>query len=402
MSEWDDRVNGHQAIQLVRQLAAAVSPLSLEKGSLEDTAALHRAKEATAHLERLVNAADAELIAPAILERMVAPAQGAVAAAEAFATSNEIGQLATLNANLDMLLDFSAALIVAAPILSKRQQTESVSSFRETATKYLEALQQEARALAEEITAARQQAAEENRLSSERIDAQKASLATLEASIDSQKGRLDTAISDFQKQFLESEATRQKSATDSVTAVVDDLRATAGKGITELEGFKQQAETLVDAVGAAALGGGYRKYAVSQGRAAWFLFTVGVLALGAVTVGGLKFLETIGNQPFTLQDLWLRLVIVIPLLAISGIAIAQSGGHRANERKAKKAELELAALGPYIALLPKETQEKIRADMVERFFGQAEDSQSGGEAIGSSQIWDELVKVISAILPGKR
>ena len=46
VSQWDDRVNGHQAIQFVRQLAAAVSPLSVGKGSPADVAALHRAKEA--------------------------------------------------------------------------------------------------------------------------------------------------------------------------------------------------------------------------------------------------------------------------------------------------------------------------------------------------------------------
>ena len=98
---------------------------------------------------------------------MVGPAQAALGAAEAFAASPDVAHIATLNANLDALLDLTAALIVAAPILSKRQQNDSITSFRAAATKHLEAVAAEAESVTQELAAAGEQAGEETRLSSQ-------------------------------------------------------------------------------------------------------------------------------------------------------------------------------------------------------------------------------------------
>ena len=421
MSEWDSRVAQHEIHAVLAQLSDALGGVD-EPEEVVAQEAIERAKRVVAAIQGFLNDVDPELVTPPMLAGVVSPSRAAAAAAQQYAATADGGQLRQLNQQLDVLLDAFSGWTVPRISATGEQLREAATSYRRSVAQLLKSIEGEGKDVQTEFAGLRGEF-EQFRASQVALDAERkaqveqlqasldAQLADLKNTINSQKARLDTAIAEFQKQFSENEAQRLKAATDTINqardsltqtanSTIEQLRSEADSFIADLGQKKEAAEKLLDAVGAAALGGGYSKYARAQGWMAWGWAAFAILTLVAVTVAGIWILQTIGDHAFTLQDFWIRLVIVVPLLAISGYAITQSGKHRDNERRAKKAALELAALGPYIALVSPTEQEKIRVAMVEKFFGQPDAVGNQGEAVGAGQLWDEIRKMIGALLPG--
>lgn len=323
MSEWDDRVNAHQAVQLIRQLSDTLSPIVVGEGDLAHLEALERARQAAANVQRLVNSADPQLIAPVILERMVAPAQGALSAAQAYVAAPDAGQVAQLNANLDTLLDAAAALIAAAPILAEEQQREGATQFRQAGGQLLRRMKEDAEQFSSSMSsslAELTEKAEETRLAMEAQGTEgQEKLAQLKAAIDVQETHLSSIVATQQQQFADAETSRQAASADAMTqqrlsfeTLTQDFKAAADAHNAELEGKSKEgldqlaldlekAKSLVNAVGENAFAAGHGIYANEEKEAANTWRRVTVEAVGVIVGLGLIYLLTVGGTEFTWQ-----------------------------------------------------------------------------------------------------
>ncbi len=133
--------------------------------------------------------------------------------------------------------------------------------------------------------------------------------------------------------------------------------------------YDEQAGELVDAISIKGTATGYGNYAEQERKAAWgwALATVSVAILGFGVI--LWALHSIKDATS-----WREIVVKFAgSLTLGGVAAYcgnQSSQHRSQERLAKRMQLDLAALNPFIKNLDPGEQHKVRAAFAERMFGQ--------------------------------
>ncbi len=129
-----------------------------------------------------------------------------------------------------------------------------------------------------------------------------------------------------------------------------------------------------------ALASGYWSVANTEKKAANFWRTVAALALlGAI--GATIFAVWHGvARGFHVDTFFAKWAISIPFAALAGYAAHESTKHRKEATANRKIELQFASLGTYLANLPKEKQDEIRAKLADRFFGESPASRAEGGA----------------------
>lgn len=162
--------------------------------------------------------------------------------------------------------------------------------------------------------------------------------------------------------------------------------------IASLEEQKAAALKLVNATGAIAYSGSYGGYAAQQGRAAtrWAILTV-IALVGLSLFGAWQVIELHGGA-IDLTQLALRLVVTVPAFALVAFAARESGKHRENERKARRLELELAAIDPYLALLDATKRDEIKAQVATRMFAQPDQLPLAEDGI--TPVVKELISLV--------
>jgi len=76
------------------------------------------------------------------------------------------------------------------------------------------------------------------------------------------------------------------------------------------------------------------------------------------------------SEGFQLDRFFAKAAIAVPFAALAGYAISESSRHREQERINRQVELQLASLDAYLVTLPQPEQDRIRAHLAERFFGE--------------------------------
>ena len=417
MSQWDDRIEGHEALSVLR----SVSSLAQALDGGDDAASidgLERLRAVVRRLDLLFDDADPLLLTPEMLAPLVAPLSRVHTSLENFASTHDPGQLTTSNAALDEVLR-SIGWIDA----SRGPNPEAL---REAAVTYRRSIGQLVRGLEEDVRGTQGQlselAAAQGALRSS-LDAASADyrqsldvqvqqfaqrLASLEAGAETQKARLDAVITEGQQRFIAEERDRSAALAELVaqfsasgeearaktqSAAEETLTTLEARGTAALDALEEQREralTIVNAVGAIAYSGGYGAYANGEKTKAdrWALATavaVGFLINGQVTLLLLP-LAGIAVGPLDWEHLAQRGLVSIALLVFAGYAATQSGRHRENERLARKVELELAAIDPYLALLPIAEQIEIKAETARRMFAQPLGATTAADAVGAAQL----------------
>ena len=99
-------------------------------------------------------------------------------------------------------------------------------------------------------------------------------------------------------------------------------------------------------------------------------------------------------------DLYKSLVRILAASVLTYPAIyasRESTKHRNLETQNRNLELELASIGPFIELLPKEKQETIKEELVKKYFGQHTNTQLDDKDEDVSI--NALEKIVKMILP---
>jgi hypothetical protein len=198
------------------------------------------------------------------------------------------------------------------------------------------------------------------------------------AQTDAQK-RLNDVVIDYTKKLSDQDAEFTKARNLASETYMTDL----GKLITEYEkGAKKiledvdrhrvDVEKLVGMIGSLGVTSGYQRTANIARRSMWIWQGVAVLALVAVIWFAYHaFLPTMQGD-FRWGAFATRVFLTITVGVLAAYAVSQADRFFHMEIKNRKLALELAAIDPFIALLPSDEQFKFKLEVGRRTFAQDE------------------------------
>jgi hypothetical protein len=422
MSRLTERIATHPTLTLLEQVRQYLAelPASDDPSTMKS---VQRLQQVTERVRSLVAEADPALVSPQLLQVLVSPLTTTRDNLEQYAQTAEARFLAQAEEGLDALIavvgwpvgyafkkpagmgQAAAAYrdAVQSNLGSLHQQVDQLTAQLAVLQTELEqarttvataASEGEARLAAASTTAdatlAASITAAETRATALAVTAEE-HLATLATAVETHKARLDTLTESYTAQFAAEQKARDANAAAALTEetarhenarteaadafqkALAEWSADAHATLDKLAAYDAEAERrgndLLGALAGRAMAGGYGKYADDQRRAAdW-------LRRGAVAVGAVAILWSIGVAVFALSSafewvLLLRFLAAVPILAIALYLGEQSGKHRDAERQARRSELELAAIDPYLASLEPVKRGEVKEKLADRMFAQ--------------------------------
>ena len=443
MSLWSDRVESSQAHALIAEIADLVRqmPGAPSTAALEGRERLQRVAD---HLLRRVVTTDPELVPPKTLQTAVPHLTSIRDSMTAYLQTGDPAQLIATNDAIDALLASSYFWVVT-PESETDQARRAAIAYRRSVGQLLRHVEDDAAVTTAELAAAKQDAEaavagvranaeaavaalqQANTESISQIDTRateaaarvESLIAPLEARvvaseqvINDQKSRLDVAIAGFQEQFSKAEATRTETFTQAMARLSEMnaafTRDQEARAATATEEFNGRAEALLATVSRhaeaarkvlAALGregitGGHVKYANEQRRMAISWSLVVVAALGLIFVYGVWSVANRPSTPIDWQWAAERVLVAGSMLLLAIFAMVQAARYRDTEQEARQAELDLAALDPYMALLPEPDQQKLKIDLAQRAFFQQRQRVTSTSSVGVKDLLDLLKEVV--------
>jgi hypothetical protein len=241
------------------------------------------------------------------------------------------------------------------------QLVKGLATANADSQKQIDNLDTELAELRKEITAAKKRVDVEQVRVSAVADEGRVSFAT---AINESKQQAGTQLTDQQSSFAKfSEASSQ--SIDQMKAAAQDKTSTI---LEELNRKLAEARTLVGLVGDTAITGNYQITATKETKEAnlWRWITLVVFVLAGV-VGALALVE-LANKTITWEVALVRVLFGGLVASVAFYTGSESARHRTNGDRAKRVELELASLGPFLEDLPKEKREEIRQALAAKYF----------------------------------
>jgi hypothetical protein len=413
MSEWDVRYESSAFKTSIESALAALDTLP-EEESADSLESIARLKKVVTHARAIASELDPELISPSMLQGGGERAGLIKAEIEAYATDHDASHLGTANGHGDSLLDTMAAWTFI-PVAGVEGLGETISSFRRSAGQLMRGIRDDdsaTRQKLEEIKregetvreAVKNESDEVRRTISAEAEAARAKLTELEGQIANEKTRLDSVFSTFES---ESSVAQEKVKNDTTEALAQQLAEVKKQGdaieqrgldlVAEIDKLKTDAEVAAGAIGVTGLTEGFMKYADAQRRVAnvWSGVVVGPL-VAIVGIAIWIIAETKSPNTVNLRTYIAKFLVSVPLAAVAGYAAQQSSKHRANERHARKLQLELSSLNSFLAPLPEPQQLEIKKSVADRIFGRP-DEDIPIDKVGANQLADMLAKLIEAL-----
>jgi hypothetical protein len=412
MSRWDEQFQNHPAVQAVARLQSVLEGLS--PADADALAEVERLRKIAAYVRAALNRADPELVSEQTLNEIGSSIGTVTNAIENFKNDPNIAYIQSANNDAAPLLYAAGRLPVPIEPGDFDDMRERASSYRRSVGQFLHQIEDEVRGAHTNIDEVRSHSEGIRTESDSEVGRLSARVEELIATIGQQEARLDNAVARVEEQFSNAEAQRAQRFEELTndtrkegTELVQELRQATTEQLglitqdadTTLEELNKQVEdarTLVATLGAIGVSGGYGEYARKQEKSAnvWRLVVVGSLAV--LAIAALVSLWTLPSGGIDWEHFATRLFATGSLVALAGYAANQSTKHRRAEREARKAEIELAALDPYLALFDAAERNKIKAEVALRMFGQplAPDSAEV-DRVGALQLLDLLRTVLS-------
>lgn len=164
----------------------------------------------------------------------------------------------------------------------------------------------------------------------------------------------------------------------------ESFRGNARALIESLEGHEVTARETVHAVTASTVANDYGKYARNKSVAAWLCDVAAALVGAAGVAAILIHLFTIDPNGDSNVGLSLtRLAASLGTLGIAGLVAHRGAQHHKEARAAKRTDLALRKVGPFIVDLPKDEQQLIVQTFTDRVFirGELDGDVTAGEPL---------------------
>lgn len=393
MATYTDRFETHPVHDILGNFGRLIEQveelITADPSLIEDGSRLRTIHQSVVHR---LDSTDPQLVPQQTLDRLRDFYNQITSELTSYVSNKNPAHLTNANSHADQLLLVLPQIPMSIEGADVELVRESVSSFRKSAGQYLRYVEEDVDSLRNEIQdlSARVQ---------ETIN-----------SIEAQKTRLDTAIAQFQQQFSEAEDSRRTRFTDeetrrsgehsssveemklqfkSTTEVLDQqssqvikkanedldqaretLQNQASVQMAELDRMLEQAQELVFVIANTGMAGGYQKIANQERRASTFWKSVAVLSMiGLILFAVFAFQATLGTV-FNLPKFAARTLVTSTFGILAAYAARQASKHDDKERYNRKMELEMASIDPFLAGLPEESKQQVKADLAQRLFAQ--------------------------------
>lgn len=315
---------------------------------------------------------------------------------KAYTGNNNLAHLANASAHCDQVLQRLWAFGPQIEQIGKRALGEIFKFQEKSSNTFIEQLREQHTELTGQMSEALKRASD---LQSQ-IAAFKNMLSKTEAEAAAAVARLDTQFNSNEREragaFQENLDAINRRATELSEAFSGSAEAVLG----DLRSKQSDAAKILQVVGNIGITGNYQRIANDEGDTAntWRRVTVGIFLVG-IALAVTSFWKFLG-EPLTSESFWSIAVRLLFAVAVTGPAwytAKESARHRTNADRARKLELELASLGPFIELLPDAQKNQIREKLTHTYFGGSEvEEHVPGSMVNISELKEAVVEVLKA------
>lgn len=372
MSANDDRLKDLDA----QADGALVALRELSRDAWPDTATRQQLEGLLAYTQLVLRSSDADLVIPAVAQRLSALLQEWAERPAFFA--------ATPDPWREQLINSLAALPTSRGRDFEQLAKRAAVKFQQSSTQRLSALKQDIERTKQSLEEAQSQVtsleAETRTASAERLDDLSRSIDEIQTAfatrLQGYESTLETEREEALRQrneqasaFEEAQGERTEKAEKAVSSLEQEFRDRGDRVVVSLEQSATRAEELVDLVATSSTAGAFSKEADEQKFEAdkWRRYAV-LLGLGAgvVALAAIFYAVTVEiNTSLIVSKLALALVFG----GLAGYAAKQSAEHRTREVRARRLELELTSFGPVTEGLKDPAKEQeARTKLIDRVF----------------------------------
>jgi len=395
MSQWTERVRNHQVWQQLTSLGPAIDQALARKENVPDALdGLERLRSVLTYCGKRLAANDPFLIHMPPIDGLAKNVERSIAEVNAYITDGNVGHIDNANAHADSILSNLAQLTAPFTQDDITIISESVSSYRKTLEQFLrdaskwrhdqqgevDALRKKIEEVATELVSARERVSaltsefqsqfsgsQEGR-GREFTDAQAVRqekfgelIADYNEKLTAQNAEFDRQIESATKNYEEELLKLKNQYEQSANAILDQINV-----------HKAEVEKLVGVIGNLGVTSGYLKTANHARLTLWFWQLITVMALcGVIFVAYAAFIPLVQGG-FTWEGFAARVFVSITVGVLAAYSASQADKSYQVERINRKRALELEALGPFLAPLPQEMQDKFRIEVGDRSFGHEE------------------------------
>lgn len=433
MATWAEEFAADDFEQRVADVRSAIDSLGDEvRSQIEDTypGAIDQLQTGLDYTLTVVGLVNPELVAPSARNAVTQRLDEFRNTLTSIAQAGDTSPIPTIQNGLDALV-VQLGSWPATPKGTAGALTKAAATFARSLEKQLSSVKKDIAKGSIETEAANQRLEELKTAIAEAEEGMRASitqartessshLEDLKQSIEAEKARIDGFITQFQQQFGEAQEKRGQQFQEATKALekqieefissthtaVDELSASmkeqAQDTIQQMKDLGQEAGALVEVITAHGTSEGYGQEASQQKKIAdrWRYGAV-VLAIVAGALAVFTVLKATNIQESTAHVVS-RVLATVALIGVAGYAANQSGRHRRREELAKRRQLELAALEPFLRGLPDDdSRKKVREGVATRYFASPEvDSHRQEDALtaGSVSVLGQLVDVLRKLV----
>ncbi len=386
MSYIEEKINEHPSLSRAEEVRSLLDVLEELDLSTEVRESLHRLRRVIDLFLNQVSSADPELTSFQALKSADQQFSKIKQELTQYKSNKNANHITNASTAADSILSTARALWIPAVDLDLDQVRDAISSFRKS-------VGQNARYAEQELAETRKA-----------IESLREEANALKNSIREQKSRLDSVVNEFQSQFSKAEEARRSESASVLkeeegkmeqlrssyeekfeasiegsetrfNSISENLSAKAGGIISEIEKFKEKAERLIHVIANTGMVGGCQRVANEERKVGRFWDGVSLLSLaGMVGFAIYAFHGTFDD--FNPGVFLARFGVVLTFGALAGYAARQADKHHKVERRNRRVELELASIDPFLAELPDEERNQIKAAVADRLFAR-EDLQGG-------------------------
>ena len=417
MGRWDGQYAGHQIHKTIETLKSSLDREDIPLDQPEISDAINRLKQIGSHISNALERLNPEIAPLSVLNAINDPLIRTQNELNAYFNNHNTQHLINANNNIDTAIIATSQL----PYLRLRKETSSLS---EAVTLYRSSTEK----IISDLMEKKNQIFSDYKSVSKHSNEVDQKLSELSSSIDQQKLRLDSIISDYQRQFSDSEGKRREQFVNQLTDQLNgftntqkeidgkvkdffDKQKTEANGILEtfskdakeiiatLEEKRKQASDLVQVIGNIGVTGNFNKIANQERKTANILRIIALLLmLGIFGIVFLIVFITI-KEGVDWRLILFRMSAAIVLGFPAWYAAHESSIHRKNEIRNRKIELELASIDPYLEKLPDDIKQGLKSKLTERFFGQKDNMEIKEDDLPKGII--EIIKLVIQKIPSK-
>lgn len=199
----------------------------------------------------------------------------------------------------------------------------------------------------------------------QQLDDLKATIATEKSDVSAQAARLDTALTTnntaFTSRMTDWQGTLDATVQEAKTALAEQLlnsEKEAKVHVGNLEELEKQSRNVVEATARNSISTEYGTHARRENRAAT-IWSICAVILAVLVLGALLMMVNDIKEVTVPETIWKTSVSALTL-AIATCMGREASGHRKEARDAKRTQLDLNALEPFLANMHETTAQDLR------------------------------------------